>query len=101
MHKAMRKGSRMGIAIMMNDKLIKIKDNQGNIWSNDLQESNDRVILALYFCTGYTEVSCQLTTYDVNNIPSYHNKTFFVLNKYYRAIGALAISNDSQIATFI
>lgn len=39
--------------------LIEVKDKEGNIYSSNMSKENNKSILAIHFCTSYTQVNVQ------------------------------------------
>lgn len=75
---------------------ISIKDNEGNLYENNMQNNVERYILELHFCTSYTEAVC----YDV--VDGEHiERHIIVENEGANPIDLLCIGNDKEIGYWV
>ena len=58
--------------------LIKVKDKEGNIYTNNMSKSNDKSILEIHFCTSYTQVVVQDTIVNDEGVTIYSEKDIII-----------------------
>lgn len=74
--------------------LIKVKDREGNIYSNDMSIDNDKSIIEIHFCTSYTQAIVQDTLVNEQGTTTYPTKDIIIPLENPNWVDMIAVNED-------